>query len=61
VPIRLTDERWTHISEEHCELACLRLEVLETVANPERIFAAGAGELLATRSVGPRKWLVAVY
>jgi hypothetical protein len=61
VPIRLTDERWTHISEEHCELAGLRLEVLETVANPERIFAGGAGELLATRSVGPRKWLVAVY
>lgn len=21
VPIRLTDERWAHITEEHCELA----------------------------------------
>ena len=31
VPIRLTDERWTHITEEHCELAGLRLEVLETI------------------------------
>jgi hypothetical protein len=57
----LTDERWTHISEEHGELVGLRLEVLQTVANPERIFAGRAGELLATRSVQPGKWLVAVY
>lgn len=28
VPIRLTDERWAHITEEHGELAELRLEVL---------------------------------
>ena len=30
VPIRLTDERWSHIVEEHNELARLRLDVLET-------------------------------
>lgn len=35
VLIRLTDERWAHITEEHCELAGLRLEVIETVANPQ--------------------------
>jgi hypothetical protein len=57
----LTDERWTHITEEHGELAGLRTEVLEAVANPERILAGGAGELLATKSVGTGKWLVAVY
>ena len=61
VPIRLTDERWTHIAEEHGELAGLRLEVLETVSNPECIFAGGAGELLAARPVEAGKWLVAVY
>jgi hypothetical protein len=61
IPIRLTDERWVHIAEEHSELAGLRLEVLETVANPERIFAGGAGELLATRAMSAGKWLVAVY
>lgn len=61
VPIRLTDERWAHIAEEHCEMAGLRLEVLETVANPERVFAGGAGEILAVRPVEPDKWLVAVY
>ncbi|MEK7270540.1 MAG: hypothetical protein AAB215_06295 [Planctomycetota bacterium] len=47
--IRLTDERWLHITEEHCELAGLRLEVLETVANPDRVLEGGAGELLAIR------------
>ena len=36
VPIRLTDERWAHITEEHCELAGLRSEVLVTVLRPER-------------------------
>jgi hypothetical protein len=35
--IRLTDERWVHITEEHSELAGMRFEVLETVANPARV------------------------
>ncbi|RJR45440.1 MAG: hypothetical protein C4567_03250 [Deltaproteobacteria bacterium] len=61
VPIRLTDERWAHISEEHCELAGLRLEVLETVANPDRVLAGGEGELLAVRELFPGKHLAAVY
>jgi hypothetical protein len=61
VPIRLTDERWAHISEEHSELAGLRREVLETVANPSRIYGGQAGELLAVREAGAGKWLVAVY
>ena len=51
VPIRLTDERWTHSVEEHCELAGMRLEVVETVSCPLRILAGGAGELLAVREV----------
>jgi hypothetical protein len=52
-PIRLTDERWAHITEEHCELAGLRLEVMETVANPARIVAGKGGELLAVREIDP--------
>jgi hypothetical protein len=39
IPIRLTDERWSHITDEQCELAGMRLEVLETVNNPSKIFA----------------------
>ena len=61
VPIRLTDERWVHITEEHCELAGLRLEVLETVANPSRVLAGGKGELLAVREISSAKYLVVVY
>jgi hypothetical protein len=57
----LTDEPWAHIAEEHSELADLRLEVLQTVANPERIFVGRAGELLAAKPIEAGKWLVAVY
>ena len=39
VTIRLTDERWTHISEEHAELAGRKLEVLEAVSDAERVVA----------------------
>jgi len=46
VLIRLTDERWAHITEEHCELAGMKLEVLETVSNPARILAGQFNELL---------------
>jgi len=61
VPIRLTDERWAHIIEEHGELAGLRQEVLQTVAEPHRIVEGKDGELLATRELESGKWLVVVY
>lgn len=35
VPIRLTEERWFHITEEHSEMAGYYFEVLETVQDPE--------------------------
>ena len=58
VPIRLTDERWTQITEEHCELAGLRLEVIE---DPSRILAGREGELLAVQEISIGKHLVVVY
>jgi hypothetical protein len=61
VLVRLTDERWSHITEEHAELAGYRYEVLETVAQPQRILEGGAGELLAIRQVEQGKYLVVVY
>jgi len=61
VPIRLTSERWAHIVEEHCELAGMREEVLETVRDPVQILFGDYGELLALREVEPNKFLVAVY
>jgi hypothetical protein len=59
--IRLTDERWSHITEEHCELAGLRLEVLDTITNPARILMGGGGELIAVRELETGKFLVVVY
>ena len=61
VRIRLTDERWGHIVEEHCELAGLREEALETVTDAERVLAGNAGELLAVRPIESGKALVVVY
>ncbi len=61
IPIRLTDERWAHITEEHCELAGLRLEVLETISNPVRVVEGGEGELLALRELDLGKYIVVVY
>jgi len=61
IPIRLTAERWAHITEEHTELAGLRLEVLEAITNPERILLGKAGELLAVQELLPGKFLLAVY
>jgi len=61
IPIRLTDERWTHITEEHCELAGMRLEVLEAVMNPRRILAGSHDEVLAVSDLETGKQLVVVY
>jgi len=59
--IRLTDERWTHIAEEHGELAGLHTDVLDTISRPERVLAGGEGELLAVREIEPGKYMVVVY
>jgi hypothetical protein len=61
VPIRLTDERWSHITEEHTELVGMRLNVLETVANPERILQGKYSALLAVSEMTAGKYLVVVY
>ncbi|MCL0072955.1 hypothetical protein M1O54_02180 [Dehalococcoidia bacterium] len=37
VPIRLTEERWIHITEEHSEMAGYYFEVVQTVDEPEAI------------------------
>jgi len=61
IPVRLTDERWAHITEEHCELAGFRSTVVETVSHPNRVLLGGDGELLALREIEVGKHLVVVY
>ena len=60
-PIRLPDERWSHIMEEHGELVAMREIIMATVAEPERIFVGTMGEFMAVREVEPGKYLVVVY
>jgi hypothetical protein len=61
VPIRLTDERWQHIIEEHAELADLREDVLQTISGAERVLKGNRGELFAVRMVEAGKAMVVVY
>jgi hypothetical protein len=61
VSIRLTDERWSHVVEEHCELAGMLHEILDAVALPDRILAGYAGECLAVKAKSTGKALVVVY
>lgn len=59
--IRLTEERWGHIIDEHGEISGLREAVLRTISEPERVLAGNEGALLAVRTEEPGKWLVVVY
>lgn len=61
VPVRLTEERWFHITEEHSEMAGYYYDVLETIQEPTTIYAGGEGELLATKEIEPDKYMVVLY
>ncbi len=61
VAIRLPEERWFHITEEHSEMAGYYFEVLESVAQPEAIYEGRAGECLAVREVEKDKYIVVIY
>ena len=61
VPIRLTGERWTHIVENHDELAGRMDEVLDTIAEPEWVSRGHGGALIAWRSAGRNRWLGVFY
>ena len=61
VLIRLTEERWIHITEEHSEMAGYYFEVLETVEEPEVIYEGKMGECIAVREIDKGKYIVVVY
>jgi len=60
VTIRLTFERWYHISESHQELFGSSFEVLDTINKPDMVVKGLAGEFLALRKIN-KKYLVSVY
>jgi hypothetical protein len=49
IPIRLTDERWSHIAQRHPEMINQRDQMLETLKEPDMIQEGDFGELLAVR------------
>lgn len=59
-PIRLTDERWFHIVENHDELAGMAFEVLGAVAEPDFVAKGWKDELLAAKRIN-KKYLIVVY
>jgi hypothetical protein len=61
VRVRLTEERWLHITEEHSEMAGYYFDVLETVEAPDAIYKGKAGECIAVRELEKDKYVVVVY
>jgi hypothetical protein len=61
VPIRLTKERWFHITEEHSEMAGYYFEVLETMEEPEAIYEGKTGECIAMKEIEKGKYIMVVY
>jgi hypothetical protein len=61
VPVRLTEERWFHIVENHDDLAGYYDDVLEAVANPDLIIPGYGSSLIAVRSYGRQRYLFVVY
>jgi hypothetical protein len=63
VPVRLTKERWHHISTGHPEIADYYFEILETIENPKTLYEGMYGELIAisNKLEQSNKFIVAVY
>jgi len=60
VPIRLTEERWFHITEHHDEMAGHAHTVLTAIEAPDFVVDGWERELVAVKRVR-RKHLVVVY
>jgi hypothetical protein len=61
VPIRLTDERWTHIVEARDELAGRMNEVLGTIEEPDWITRGYRGSQIAWKGYGQKRFLAVIY
>ena len=61
VPIRLTEERWFHISENHDDLAGHYDDVLNTIEDPDYIIEGYGKALIALKKVNRSKFLAVAY
>jgi hypothetical protein len=63
IPIRLTDERWQHITTGHPEMADFYYDILETIEDPEIIYKGNDGAKIALKKATESfsKFVVVVY
>jgi len=61
VTVRLTEERWCHIIENHDDLAGYYEDVLKTVEEPDCIIEGYGGALIALTQMLKNKFLAVVY
>ena len=61
VPIRLTDERWIHIVENHDDLAGYYDDILSIVESPDYVIKGYEGACIALKQANDSKYLAVVY
>ena len=61
VPIRLTEERWFHIIENHDDLAGHYDDVLCSIEDPDYIIEGYRKALIALKKITRNKFLAVVY
>ena len=63
IPIRMTNERWYHITTGHPEMAVYYDEILETIEHPEFVYLGSNEEYLAVRNLRNEttKFIVVIY
>ena len=61
VPIRLTEERWFHIIENHDDLAGHYDNVLQTIEDPDYIIKGYKRALIGLKRISKNKFLAVVY
>jgi hypothetical protein len=61
VPVRLTEKRWLHITEEHSEMAGYYYDAIEAISSPDAVYAGKSGECIALKTLSTGKSIVVIY
>ncbi|MFB3895871.1 MAG: hypothetical protein ACE14V_06165 [bacterium] len=61
IPIRLTDERWRHIVENHDDIAGYFFDVLDTISKPTWIVKGDKDALWAIKLISSKKAILVIY
>lgn len=63
IPIRLTSERWQHITTGHPEIADYYYDILEAIENPDTIYEGSGDAKIAIKKFkeGRNRFVVVVY